>query len=567
MNPNQTTNSPTVASYVYIALLLPVLALLCLVTYNHLGEDAFISYRYARNFANGWGLVYNRAEYVEGYSNLAWVLMIAPFELLGVKLHTAGRAISSLSFILLVFTAWYCTETSKTEKRARWLNWWLPLALALEPFLHYHDDRGLETVLYASLISSALLLYTLKGLRVLPGILLAIVTITRPEGLLFLIALSPCWIARIKRSNEIIVEMKQVVEFLIVFLPAMLTFLVQVCFRFYYYGELVPNTMIAKTPSGGGMHSIVAFVLTNGALPLFGLLGAFLALRIDTYRPLAAGVIGIYIASFFFQLQAGQLLNIAFRYIAPLFPAVVIGCWLLLVAIARYLEAEYSHQPQSKVLMLPGLFLLLLVPVQIRSTSVLPQYLVGNMDAPESRILPRLFQKHTWDIVERIKWYNSDPIYLNAEAGRWVSEKLPKDTLIAGDQLGQWAFYTDPDQRIMDLLGLMDSHIAHNGLSVEYILERSPDYLVVETCLDDTYWPKSYRLQPNVASVRRVFQLKEIQDNYTPTTLLTSFHPALGFMVYERRKSGESQEITEIKIGVSDEEWRKTWGLKPATDQ
>lgn len=43
--------------------------------FNYLSDDAFISFRYAKNFIEGNGLVYNAEEKVEGYSNFLWVLI------------------------------------------------------------------------------------------------------------------------------------------------------------------------------------------------------------------------------------------------------------------------------------------------------------------------------------------------------------------------------------------------------------------------------------------------------------------------------------------------------------
>ena len=40
-------------------------------------NDAFISFRYARNLLEGHGLVFNPGEYVEGYSNFLWILELA----------------------------------------------------------------------------------------------------------------------------------------------------------------------------------------------------------------------------------------------------------------------------------------------------------------------------------------------------------------------------------------------------------------------------------------------------------------------------------------------------------
>ena len=42
-----------------------------------LTDDAFISFRYVRNLLEGYGLVFNRGERVEGYSNFLWVLELA----------------------------------------------------------------------------------------------------------------------------------------------------------------------------------------------------------------------------------------------------------------------------------------------------------------------------------------------------------------------------------------------------------------------------------------------------------------------------------------------------------
>jgi hypothetical protein len=41
-------------------------------------DDAYISYRYARNLSRGLGLVFNPGEKVEGYSNLLYVLLVSP---------------------------------------------------------------------------------------------------------------------------------------------------------------------------------------------------------------------------------------------------------------------------------------------------------------------------------------------------------------------------------------------------------------------------------------------------------------------------------------------------------
>src|SRR5260221_4689119 len=40
-------------------------------------DDAYVSFRYARNFVRGDGLVYNVGEPVEGYTNFLWTTLAA----------------------------------------------------------------------------------------------------------------------------------------------------------------------------------------------------------------------------------------------------------------------------------------------------------------------------------------------------------------------------------------------------------------------------------------------------------------------------------------------------------
>jgi hypothetical protein len=48
-------------------------------------DDAFISFRYARNLLAGHGLVFNRGEFVEGYTNFLWTLEVAGLWRLGLR--------------------------------------------------------------------------------------------------------------------------------------------------------------------------------------------------------------------------------------------------------------------------------------------------------------------------------------------------------------------------------------------------------------------------------------------------------------------------------------------------
>jgi len=64
--------------------------------YRFLCDDAYIMFRYARNFARGWGLVFNRGEYVEGYTSLLWTIQLAGGEWLGLNSEVTAPVLDVL---------------------------------------------------------------------------------------------------------------------------------------------------------------------------------------------------------------------------------------------------------------------------------------------------------------------------------------------------------------------------------------------------------------------------------------------------------------------------------------
>src|SRR4029453_8880455 len=64
-------------------------------------DDAYISWRYADNFARGLGLVWNAGEYVEGYTNFLWTVILAIPHRLGLDVE---RFVMTLGITLFTVT-------------------------------------------------------------------------------------------------------------------------------------------------------------------------------------------------------------------------------------------------------------------------------------------------------------------------------------------------------------------------------------------------------------------------------------------------------------------------------
>ena len=110
-------------------------------------DDAFISFRYARNLLEGHGLVFNPGEYVEGYTNFLWVLELAAiWGLLGIRPEDAAQWLSVIYTAgTIVVMLWWVARMPAL--RHRWLVAWMALGLVCSSatFAVWTSGGGLET--------------------------------------------------------------------------------------------------------------------------------------------------------------------------------------------------------------------------------------------------------------------------------------------------------------------------------------------------------------------------------------------------------------------------------------
>ena len=75
----------------------------------YLDDTQMVAMRYGRNLAAGEGLVWNAGERVEGYSNPAWVLVMAAVHAAGVPEPVASLAVKVVAWlvacVVLLFAA------------------------------------------------------------------------------------------------------------------------------------------------------------------------------------------------------------------------------------------------------------------------------------------------------------------------------------------------------------------------------------------------------------------------------------------------------------------------------
>lgn len=544
---------------------------LTLVTYNHLGEDAFISYRYTRNLVAGHGLVYNPGEWVEGYSNLLWVLLLAPFEALGIRLHIAARLLSAAFHGAIIVGAYLLARRLLPGELPPLLRWWLPVAVLAEPLLHYHLDRGLETVSWVSLQALALFALGAGASPWLAGAFAACVVWSRPEGIGFALALAPAafWLHQSHRGIPLPTRQALLNTGRYLLLPVVFC-IAQLLFRRVAYGSWVPNTVVAK--SGGmfaSIREIMEFVASHAFWPLAGLAGLVLGYTRSRFRVLSVAGLCLVLAGLLFRLVAGDQHNTGFRYLIPVLVPCLAGLWILLVLLAGGLVRRLDFRPppcghrRFPVVLLACLFLVP-VPVMPVDLDTPGSFFRGNTNAPRSRLLNRLMERESWNLRQRWEWFLSDPVFINADAGRWVAAHLPPDAVIGADQIGQFGYHAHPGQTIIDVLGLTDATIARRGLDAGYLGERGVDYLVIEVCLDIPLWPRDWRLQPHVHAVRHALGREDFAARFRPRYLLETgiSYMAIGFMVYVSEEVDDGGPWERVRIGPDEEEFDRLWRVR-----
>src|SRR5690242_9325867 len=138
-----------------------------LITGPHAIDDAYITFRYARNLADGLGLVYNPGEWVLGTTAPLWALILGAGYRLGLTdLPWLATAISAL-----------CDAATAAilAHLARRIGWaplgacLVGLAWALNPMSIGFATGGMETSLFVLLTLSALTLAAARRTVVLAG--------------------------------------------------------------------------------------------------------------------------------------------------------------------------------------------------------------------------------------------------------------------------------------------------------------------------------------------------------------------------------------------------------------
>jgi len=447
--------------------LIPLLAIAArLISGPRIVDDAYITFRYARNLLSGAGLVYNPGEWVLGTTTplyagfLALLGMFsggpqAPFPILALVINSIADGFSC--FILIRLGRRLETPFAGALTALYW---------ALSPMSVTFAIGGMETSFFILLMLGTLYLETANR-PIQAALVGGLSLLTRPDALLFLAPLAAERIRQLWLKSPTRPSIGELVAFLLPVFPWMIVATV-------WYGQPLPHSILAKV----GAYELpreAAFVrlLQNYATPFMGNLvfgriwigigllllpalsitGWWRAIRRRTGLWPLAVYPWIYFAAFSY---ANPLI---FRwYLTPPLPMYVLGITLGVEGLTR--------SPRSR-----------LVRIAISAAIVLFTLNAWTLkpDHGSSRPAPEM------------AYIKLEQIYIQA-AERLSAELKPGDVIAAGD-IGALGYFTGAP--ILDTVGLVTPitleyfpipesyYVINYAVPPDLILDQQPEFVVI----------------------------------------------------------------------------------------
>jgi hypothetical protein len=208
-------------------------------------DDAYISFRYARNLARGAGLVYNPGEFIKGYSNTLYTFLMVIPEWFGYTPLWLAKSLGLFSFVGLF---WLATRVFDESDNARAFGLLALLSISAQVAVHYIG--GLETGLYTTLAFAAVMTRLREQATARPAwsaLIFSAVVLERPEGiLLFAVMLVH------DLGQRVIARRFRLSDLLFYLVPGSV-YGAELALSKLYYGDPLPQTYYAKTHATIGL--------------------------------------------------------------------------------------------------------------------------------------------------------------------------------------------------------------------------------------------------------------------------------------------------------------------------
>lgn len=425
-----------------------VVAVVTLAPYRHFaGDDAYISFRFARNLADGHGFAFNPDVPVYGSTAPLWVGLIAAIHRLGPSIEDAAHGLDAVFVVACVLTFWRLTSRFFTSPATRWFA---VLLLIVDPWFVRWSLSGMENAMALTFVMGALSSSRERrnSGRVdwLAPLCVGLLSLTRPEGVLLaaLLALDVVVFERQRRTADLVLVLA--IPFAIV-TPWL-------AYAHAHFGTVVPNTVTAKVSA----HHWAAFV---GTLKYWASFWLFQAVAVALVLVL-------------WRADAGRWLR----------SRGALAAWALVLAWGVVLPCFYvaGGAPVSGRYMMLGLpsYLLLGVAALDRLVTAVSGRLRATAVALATLSLAWVLviqYRYCWYVTKWDKGMDPNMIAL----ATYVAEHSRPGDVVAADQIGVLAYFSD--RAVLDVVGLVSPEIIAYAKSGNpdaiwrYVRERRPRFL------------------------------------------------------------------------------------------
>lgn len=469
------------------------LALLARLTTGSLTiDDAYITFRYARNVARGAGFVYNTGQHVLGTTTPLYTLLLAVlYRVSGVDFAQLALVVgASADAATTVLLFWLAMRIGLGRPWATLLA----TLFALSPLSITYDTGGMETSLFALLLVGSAAA-ELAGRPGLAGFCAGLAALTRPEG-----ALMGALVLGRHIAARRLPPLRAVAGFLAPVMPWVL-------FAFWWFGSPIPQSMVAKVVA---YQHLPPFANTIWLLAYLGLPGSSPAQLLLENPPVSG--------------QVGLLVSIVTLLLAlPLLPRLlqqlrgVPETWPL-AAFAPLLAVAYAASGLKGVPFFQW-YLVALAPFYLLGVVLLVRSLTSRLPNPATVLVGGFLL--AWALAGLSLGRDAgrgvlSPLGVNlvrenayAAAARFLAPRLTANTVVALPEIG--AFGYAADARILDTVGLVSPEATRfyplppgfageNSIPPDLILQERPAYLVshdryLDTPLLEADWfRRNYRL-------------------------------------------------------------------------
>jgi len=483
--------------------------------FRHVNDDAFITFRYSRFLASGLGPYFNVGEHVEGYTNfLHMLLMAVVYAVRGeATVPIAAKIVGVLAGAAALFAVYktcriLVRQSSNLATYGNVVGGLAVCLIAVVPGFAVNSTSGLETTTLAFLVTAGVLhglRGRIEGRWMGAGFLWAAAAWTRPEGVAIF---AVYWIAQgatavIGRARSATDGFpadrglaKQMALDAAVVVVAVAAHLI---FRYVAYdGELLPNTYYAK--SEGFWGTTAWDYVRGGALaPFFGVLGLLLGVagwwRSGLIR-VGLPVVAVALFGAFLPFVVGGDWMPGWRFSVPFLPLLGVT---VAVGWVRILAAAFRDRPRVTIV----------VAVVLVVTSAL------------------LYDDERRELADHLQLRADGYATGHQALATWIHEEAAEPgASVAILDIGIVGYY-NPEQRILDISGLTDRHIARSPgplmkkeYDPAYVLDQTPEIIVlVISALGDPREPlrPDARFGTWIAAETRIYNHPEFVAHYRRT--------------------------------------------------